>query len=590
MRRKLCKLYIPRLMVLLLGLMLLLPCIPAASAAGGSCGDGLTWSLDGDTLTISGSGAMDNYSEASPAPWYSSRASIMRVSLPDGLTRVGSWAFADCTNLSAVTIPSSVEIVGDYGFYRCSGMTILSLSNGLRTIGQCAFEQCSALTDLRLPDTLLTIGDHAFYLCKSLTYVTVPGVVKSFGTGVFCYCENLIRVDVNASITLPSWTFYGCDRLQTVTVQGASVNPESLKIATPPTGSSGVATSGSTGETESDQSVSDTPDEETVPTQATEPAAPAPESGTASSSKLTTDNDGTQVLDQTTVKKTDNSTTTNTTTTTTNQDGDKDVQTQITATVVNPDGWEEVIEQIETALINQGDDSQVDVTVYIQDTDTIEKDILQDLAGKNVSLTIQTQSGSQYILDCANLSKDIAKDLELTYTLTLAEEIPESMEGCTVYQLNFAVSTDIALEIIMRLPGDHSHQTATLYQLEKSGEPCQLQSVMVDSSGNAHWYLQSVDRKTDYLIGINIPGAIEDSPIIPAELLDVYKVANVYDGVEYVVTGRTSSWNMNLGQVMGILAAVMGSVIVIVGVVMYVMNKRRLKSGYVPQWDDEDYE
>lgn len=577
-------------MVLLLGLMLLLPCIPAASAAGGSCGDGLTWSLDGDTLTISGSGAMDNYSEASPAPWYSSRASIMRVSLPDGLTRVGSWAFADCTNLSAVTIPSSVEIVGDYGFYRCSGMTILSLSNGLRTIGQCAFEQCSALTDLRLPDTLLTIGDHAFYLCKSLTYVTVPGVVKSFGTGVFCYCENLIRVDVNASITLPSWTFYGCDRLQTVTVEGASVNPESLKIATPPTGSSGVATSGSTGETESDQSASGTPDEEIVPTQATEPAAPAPESGTASSSKLTTDNDGTQVLDQTTVKKTDNSTTTNTTTTTTNQDGDKDVQTQITATVVNPDGWEEVIEQIETALINQGDDSQVDVTVYIQDTDTIEKDILQDLAGKNVSLTIQTQSGSQYILDCANLSKDIAKDLELTYTLTLAEEIPESMEGCTVYQLNFAVSTDIALEIIMRLPGDHSHQTATLYQLEKSGEPCQLQSVMVDSSGNAHWYLQSVDRKTDYLIGINIPGAIEDSPIIPAELLDVYKVANVYDGVEYVVTGRTSSWNMNLGQVMGILAAVMGSVIVIVGVVMYVMNKRRLKSGYVPQWDDEDYE
>lgn len=577
-------------MVLLLGLMLLLPCIPAASAAGGSCGDGLTWSLDGDTLTISGSGAMDNYSEASPAPWYSSRASIMRVSLPDGLTRVGSWAFADCTNLSAVTIPSSVEIVGDYGFYRCSGMTILSLSNGLRTIGQCAFEQCSALTDLRLPDTLLTIGDHAFYLCKSLTYVTVPGVVKSFGTGVFCYCENLIRVDVNASITLPSWTFYGCDRLQTVTVEGASVNPESLKIATPPTGSSGVATSGSTGETESDQSASGTPDEEIVPTQATEPAAPTPESGTASSSKLTTDNDGTQVLDQTTVKKTDNSTTTNTTTTTTNQDGDKDVQTQITATVVNPDGWEEVIEQIETALINQGDDSQVDVTVYIQDTDTIEKDILQDLAGKNVSLTIQTQSGSQYILDCANLSKDIAKDLELTYTLTLAEEIPESMEGCTVYQLNFAVSTDIALEIIMRLPGDHSHQTATLYQLEKSGEPCQLQSVMVDSSGNAHWYLQSVDRKTDYLIGINIPGAIEDSPIIPAELLDVYKVANVYDGVEYVVTGRTSSWNMNLGQVMGILAAVMGSVIVIVGVVMYVMNKRRLKSGYVPQWDDEDYE
>ena len=39
---------------------------------------------------------------------------------------------------------------------------------------------------------------------------------------------------------------------------------------------------------------------------------------------------------------------------------------------------------------------------------------------------------------------------------------------------------------------------------------------------------------------------------------------------------------------MGILAAVMIGVVVLVGVIMFAWNKQRLKNGYVPQWDDED--
>jgi hypothetical protein len=46
---------------------------------------------------------------------------------------------------------------------------------------------------------------------------------------------------------------------------------------------------------------------------------------------------------------------------------------------------------------------------------------------------------------------------------------------------------------------------------------------------------------------------------------------------------------MGLGKVMTILAVVMVSMIVIVGFVMYAWNKRRLKMGYVPDLDEEDY-
>ena len=43
-----------------------------------SCGDGLSWSLDGNTLTVSGSGAMKDFEDG--APWSGSADEIQ----PDG--------------------------------------------------------------------------------------------------------------------------------------------------------------------------------------------------------------------------------------------------------------------------------------------------------------------------------------------------------------------------------------------------------------------------------------------------------------------------------------------------------------------------
>lgn len=43
-------------------------------SSDGTCGDNLTWTLDdAGTLTISGTGAMTNYSSSSKAPWYELR-------------------------------------------------------------------------------------------------------------------------------------------------------------------------------------------------------------------------------------------------------------------------------------------------------------------------------------------------------------------------------------------------------------------------------------------------------------------------------------------------------------------------------------
>jgi hypothetical protein len=87
--------------MLVLGMLLM--AVTSSFAESGTT-EPLTWVLEKGTLTISGEGAMPDYAYAS-APWYSSRSSITTVVIEDGVTRIGNYAFADCSGLTSVTIP-----------------------------------------------------------------------------------------------------------------------------------------------------------------------------------------------------------------------------------------------------------------------------------------------------------------------------------------------------------------------------------------------------------------------------------------------------------------------------------------------------
>ena len=247
--------------------------------ASGTCGETLSWSYDKSTgtLTITGSGAMDDYGNTNDVPWRTVVRSISSLSLPDGLTTIGDRAFYTCTSLTSVTIPNSVTSVGWYtfassgltslsipssvtfiddgAFSSCTGLTAISVSasnqnyvavdgvlftkdmtelitypsgrtatnytvpNGVRIIHREASSRNTALTSLAIPDTVTTIGMQSFPNCSNLENLTLGNGVTSIEAFAFQHTA-IKQVTIPKSVThIESTAFSLCDSLTSINVE-----------------------------------------------------------------------------------------------------------------------------------------------------------------------------------------------------------------------------------------------------------------------------------------------------------------------------------------------------------------------------------
>ena len=166
-----------------------------AAVVDGTCGDNLTWTLNtkDSILVIAGTGEMTNYIY-SPAPWSDYKSYIKYVTLPDGLTSIGYYAFYDCESLTSITIPNSVTSIGHGAFEGCEGLTSITIPNSVTSIGVYAFFGCEGLTSITIPNSVTSIGDGAFQECSSLTSVTLGSGVTSIGSDAFRGCDNIQEV------------------------------------------------------------------------------------------------------------------------------------------------------------------------------------------------------------------------------------------------------------------------------------------------------------------------------------------------------------------------------------------------------------
>lgn len=217
----------------------------------GECGDDLTWQLDTKgKLSISGTGKMNDYTSSYPslAPWYTNRSSILEISIEEGVTSIGSFAFYGCTNPSSVSIPESVTSIGASAFYNCKNLVSVTLPESLTNLGNSAFYNCESLASVSIPKqvtsignsvfdgckglksvampkTLTSIGNSAFYGCESLADISIPDQVTSIGYNAFYNCKSLASVSIPDQVTsIASYTFYGCSNLKSVYIPESVTN------------------------------------------------------------------------------------------------------------------------------------------------------------------------------------------------------------------------------------------------------------------------------------------------------------------------------------------------------------------------------
>ena len=117
------------------GINLGLAVVASAAAAQGTCGTNLNWSLDDTgTLTISGSGKMQDWENSSDVPWNNVKSSIISVVISEGVSSIGESAFQYLSSLERIYIPDSVTKIEKYTFTNCTSLSEITIPKGVSSI------------------------------------------------------------------------------------------------------------------------------------------------------------------------------------------------------------------------------------------------------------------------------------------------------------------------------------------------------------------------------------------------------------------------------------------------------------------------
>ena len=190
------------------------------SIASGTLAGGLAWNLTkSGTLTISGKGAMPDFSSVEEQPWSDNNSQIQKIVIGDGVTNIGSSAFWNCGALS-VEIASSVAVIGNSAF-RDSKIISATIPSGVKTIGDDAFRGCKNLSSVTIGEGVETIGQNVFSACTSLASITLPASLGEIGSATFMECTEMKSVKFtqgSKQVKLGDNMFTECWNLMSVTL------------------------------------------------------------------------------------------------------------------------------------------------------------------------------------------------------------------------------------------------------------------------------------------------------------------------------------------------------------------------------------
>ena len=162
-------------------------------------------------------------------------ANLTNVTISDSVTSIDEGAFEDCKNLTSILIPDSVKNVGDGAFADCRKLSELNMSNGVESIGAAAFQSCISLEHVMIPDSVINIGIAAFSVCTNLNSINVDNMNSIYCSkdGVL-FNKNMTELIVcpagksaelyevpNSVVHIDDYAFYSCRNLSNIIVSGS---------------------------------------------------------------------------------------------------------------------------------------------------------------------------------------------------------------------------------------------------------------------------------------------------------------------------------------------------------------------------------
>lgn len=240
-------------------------------------GDNITATIEGDTVTLTGSGATYDYwddswyyvdgkkeitcikigngitgigdnffggfSSVSQIKWpetdsirkignnaFQDCQSLPQVILPDGLVQLGENAFCNCQNLNKIVFPASLQSIPrlslEYDGSELQNLTEIEfktdikdgIKKGVKYITENAFNGSSKLDGVTIPDTIISVGEYAFS-ATGLTKISLPNKEIEWGDGVFADTnfKNFEWKKEYGDI-IPNKMFHYCRRLEDINI------------------------------------------------------------------------------------------------------------------------------------------------------------------------------------------------------------------------------------------------------------------------------------------------------------------------------------------------------------------------------------
>ena len=229
--------------------------------ASGTCGESAYWSFNeaNGTLTISGTGEM--FDEKSPWSQYSKQ--VTQIVIENGITRIGTASFSNCSKATSIDIGKDVESIGPgcFGMYNkltdvyyassasdWAAITIEGTNEALRAANMHYTESYSCgenvtwsfdertgtltisgtgpMTNYETPEAVPWYG-----LRKDIQRIVVEDGVTSIGKWAFSAYTELRNITISDSVTnISDYAFHQCRSLKVVFYNGTQEDWDNIAI------------------------------------------------------------------------------------------------------------------------------------------------------------------------------------------------------------------------------------------------------------------------------------------------------------------------------------------------------------------------